>query len=181
MSDRRALLDARALDRALRRLAMQIVEGAEGALGDLALVGVRTRGVPIARRLAAFIAEQEGSAVPVGELDITLYRDDVLTGDGTPEVRPTLLPFDVAGRHVVLVDDVLFTGRTVRAAIDALLDWGRPTAIRLAVLVDRGHRELPIHADYTGCTVQTRLTESVAVRLAGLDPEGDCAWVRSVG
>lgn len=177
MVARRDLLDARALDRALRRLAMQIVEEA-GALADLALVGVRTRGVPIARRLSAHVEALEGVVVPVGELDITLYRDDVLIGGGTPEVRPTVLPFDVTGRHVVLVDDVLFTGRTVRAAIDALLDWGRPTAIRLAVLVDRGHRELPIHADYAGITVQTHLTESVAVRLAELDAEGDCVFVR---
>lgn len=179
MSDRRALLDAKAFDRALRRLAMQIVEGA-GALSDLALVGVRTRGVPIAQRLSAHIQQLEGAEVPVGELDITLYRDDVLIGGGTPEVKPTVLPFDVAGRHVVLVDDVLFTGRTVRAAIDALLDWGRPTAIRLAVLVDRGHRELPIHADYAGCVVQTQLTESVAVRIAEHDAEGDCAYVRAL-
>ncbi|MEZ4464118.1 MAG: bifunctional pyr operon transcriptional regulator/uracil phosphoribosyltransferase PyrR [bacterium] len=165
MADR-TLLDERAVDRALRRLALQILEAAPDPAG-LALVGVRTRGVPLARRLAATIATQEGLSVPVGELDIALYRDDVLTAH--PEVRPTVLPFEVEGRHIVLVDDVLFTGRTVRAALDALMAWGRPRVVRLAVLVDRGHRELPLHADFVGLAVDTTLAESVAVRLAETD------------
>ena len=165
---RRELFDARALERALRRLAMQIVEGA-GPLDDLALVGVRTRGVPIAQRLAAHIDAQEGVKVPVGELDITLYRDDVLIGGGTPEVKPTRLPFDVAGRHVVLVDDVLFTGRTIRAALDAICDFGRPRSIQLAVMVDRGHRELPIRPDFVGKNLPTRRDEVVDVHITGVD------------
>lgn len=179
----RALLDAQGVDRALRRMALQIVEGVSasrggsGNLGDLALVGVRTRGVPLARRICTYIAAAEGIRVPVGELDITLYRDDVLDGPATPEVRPTVLPFQVAGRHIVLVDDVLFTGRTVRSALDALMDWGRPKAIRLAVLIDRGHRELPLHADYVGAVERTRHDETVAVRLTECDAEGDMAYI----
>jgi pyrimidine operon attenuation protein/uracil phosphoribosyltransferase len=176
----RVVLDAQGVDRALRRMALQIVEGVGAgsvSLADLALVGVRTRGVPLARRISAHIADIEGIEVPVGELDITLYRDDVLDGPATPEVRPTLLPFEVAGRHIVLVDDVLFTGRTVRAAIDALMAWGRPKVIRLAVLIDRGHRELPLHADYVGAVERTQRDEIVAVRLSECDAEGDMAYI----
>lgn len=173
----RTVLDAQGVDRALRRVALQIVEGA-GDLSNLALVGIRTRGVPLAQRIRTHIKAAEGITVPVGELDITLYRDDVFVGAAVPEVRPTVLPFEVGGRHIVLVDDVLYTGRTVRAAIDALMDWGRPTAIRLAVLVDRGHRELPLHADYIGCVEQTRLDESVAVRLTECDADADGVIVR---
>lgn len=176
----RVVLDAQGVDRALRRMALQIIEGVSAGnakIGDLALVGVRTRGVPLARRLCAYIAANEGVQVPVGELDITLYRDDVLDGPATPEVRPTVLPFQVAGRHIVLVDDVLYTGRTVRSAIDALMDWGRPQAIRLAVLIDRGHRELPLHADYVGAVERTRQDETVAVRLVECDAEGDTAYI----
>jgi pyrimidine operon attenuation protein/uracil phosphoribosyltransferase len=164
--------------RAIRRIAHEVVEQA-GGTGGLALVGVRTRGVPLARRLAAVIAEAEGVHVPVGELDITLYRDDVFDGMAAPEVRPTHLPFEVEGRTVVLVDDVLFTGRTVRAALDALMDWGRPKRICLAVLVDRGHRELPIHADFVGATVETTRDESIAVRLSETDDDADAVVLRS--
>lgn len=177
----RIVLDAQGVDRALRRMALQIVEGvgagSSSSLSDLALVGVRTRGVPLARRISAHIADLEGIEVPVGELDITLYRDDVLDGPATPEVRPTVLPFQVAGRHIVLVDDVLYTGRTVRAAIDALMDWGRPKVIRLAVLIDRGHRELPLHADYVGAVERTQRDEIVAVRLSECDAEADIAYI----
>lgn len=162
----RLLLDARALDRTLRRLALQILEG--DPLADLALVGVRTRGVPLAHRLAALLA-QEGLTVPVGELDIALYRDDTRSGRALPEVRPTRLPFSVDGQAIVLVDDVLFTGRTTRAALDALMAWGRPRVVRLAVLVDRGHRELPLHADHVGLAVETTRAQTVAVRLAEAD------------
>ena len=169
---RRTALDAVGMRRAVQRLGHQLVEGA-GDISTLALIGIRTRGVPLARRLAQVIAEAEGVEPPVGELDITLYRDDVFEGMAVPEVRPTVLPFDVRGRDIVLVDDVLYTGRTVRAALDALMDWGRPRCIRLAVLVDRGHRELPLHADYVGFIVSTELGESIEVRLAEIDGDDE--------
>ncbi len=166
--ERRQLLDRVDMQRSLRRIALQIIERVRTP-DSLALVGVRTRGVPLARRLQQFIVEAEGVRPPVGELDITLYRDDVFDSLAVPEVRPTLLPFDVTGRHLVLVDDVLFTGRTTRAALDALMDWGRPRTVQLAVLVDRGHRELPLHADYVGVSVETAADESVQVRVAEVD------------
>lgn len=166
--DRREVMDATAMRRAIRRVAHEIVERVPD-LDHLGLVGVRTRGVPLARRLAGYIREAEGTEPPVGELDITLYRDDVFEGFAIPQVRPTHLPFEVRKRHIVLVDDVLFTGRTVRAALDAVMDWGRPQAILLAVLVDRGHRELPLHADFVGAQVSTRADESVKVSLAEVD------------
>lgn len=167
---RREVLDARDMRRAVRRIGHQLVEGVDD-LSTLALVGVRTRGVPLAKRLQAIIAEAEGVTPPVGELDITLYRDDVFDGPDLPVVRPTVLPFEVQGRHVVLVDDVLFTGRTTRAALDALMDYGRPRCIRLAVLVDRGHRELPLHADAVGIAVETERSDTVDVRLDEIDGE----------
>ena len=160
MTPKSVVLDETGVRRAVRRLGHQLVEGG-GDLSELALVGIRTRGVPLARRLQSVINEAEGVDVPVGELDITLYRDDVLTGLGTPEVRTTLLPFEIANRRVVLVDDVLYTGRTVRAALDAVMDWGRPRSIQLAVLVDRGHRELPVQADFIGLNLETSAGESV--------------------
>ncbi len=175
--ERRVLMDETAVRRAIRRIGHQIVEDT-GDLSRLALVGVRTRGVPLARRLQQIVAEAEGVEPPVGELDITLYRDDVFEGMALPEVRPTVLPFEVEKRHVVLVDDVLYTGRTVRSALGALMDWGRPSCIRLAVLVDRGHRELPVRADFTGHTVDTSRAESVAVRLREIDGE-DLVVLRS--
>lgn len=168
LTERRQVQDAREVERAIRRIGHQLVEGM-GDLGDLVLIGVRTRGVPLARRIAAVIAAAEGVAPPIGELDITLYRDDVFSADSLPIVRPTVLPFELSGRHVVLVDDVLYTGRTTRAALDALMDYGRPRRIRLAVLVDRGHRELPVQADLIGATIDTTPDETVAVRLAETD------------
>jgi pyrimidine operon attenuation protein/uracil phosphoribosyltransferase len=135
----------------------------------LALLGIRTRGVPLARRIAQRIKEFEGSTVPVGELDITLYRDDLSAKQDQPIVRPTELSFSVRGKKIVLIDDVLFTGRTVRAAMDAVIDLGRPRTIQLAVLVDRGHRELPIRADYVGKNVPTALSEQISVRLTEVD------------
>lgn len=168
--ERRVVMDATAVRRAVRRIAHQVVEEVDD-LSTLALVGVRTLGVPLAHRIAAHVAEAEGFEAPVGELDITLYRDDVFEGLANPEVRPTHLPFDVNGRHIVLVDDVLYTGRTVRAALEALMDWGRPRRIRFAALVDRGHRELPIRADYVGQSVETGRDESVKVHLTELDDE----------
>lgn len=173
LSQKRRVLDARAVERAIRRMGHELVEdlGQHGDLSALVLIGVRTRGVPLARRLAAVIADAEGIAPPLGELDITLYRDDVFDGLDLPVVRPTVLPFEIQGRHVVLVDDVLYTGRTTRAALDALMDYGRPARIRLAVLVDRGHRELPLHADVIGARVDTQRDESIAVRLTETDGE----------
>ncbi len=162
------VMDADDLRRALTRIAHEIVEKNRGA-ADLALVGIQSKGVPLARRLRALIQQFEGVEVPVGSLDITLYRDDVFR---TPHaVRATEIPFDVNDKHVVLVDEVFFTGRTIRAALDALIDLGRPAAIQLAVLVDRGHRELPIRPDYVGKNLPTSRREHVKVHLQEL--EGD--------
>ena len=164
------VLDEAALDRALHRIAHEIVEKNGGTV-DLAFVGLRTRGVTLAQRLAERVGAIEGVKPPVGALDITLYRDDLGLKAAQPVVRGTEIPFDVTGRTVILVDDVLFTGRTIRAALDAIMDLGRPTAIRLAVLVDRGHRELPIRPDYVGKNLPTSRRESVAVRLKEHDGE----------
>jgi pyrimidine operon attenuation protein / uracil phosphoribosyltransferase len=163
----RRLLDADDLARMVRRLAHEVIEGNGGA-ADLVLLGVRTRGVPIARRLAAAIHTIEGVEVPVGELDVTLYRDDLALRAPMP-IGPTEVPVDVEGRTVVLVDDVLYTGRTVRAALDATSALGRPSRIRLVCLVDRGHRELPVRADHVGKNIPTSADESVIVRLSETD------------
>ncbi|MBR7742124.1 bifunctional pyr operon transcriptional regulator/uracil phosphoribosyltransferase PyrR [Phycicoccus sp. BSK3Z-2] len=154
--------------RALRRIAHEVVEHNKGA-DDLVLLGVPTRGVELARRLAALLLDMEGATVPVGELDITMFRDD-LRSQPTRAPMPTRIPSEgVDDRVVVLVDDVLYSGRTIRAALDALADLGRPRAVRLAVLVDRGHRELPIRADHVGKNLPTSHTERVMVRLDGVD------------
>ena len=163
------VLDEAALDRALTRIAHEILEKNGGA-ADLAFVGLRTRGVTLAQRLRAKIAQIDGATLPVGTLDITLYRD-ALGSRGTPVIRGTDIPFSIKGTTVVLVDDVLFTGRTIRAALDALIDLGRPKAIQLAILIDRGHRELPIRPDYVGKNLPTSRRESVAVRLREHDGE----------
>jgi pyrimidine operon attenuation protein / uracil phosphoribosyltransferase len=162
------ILSGAELARVVDRVAHQILEKTEGAL-DTVLLGIPTRGVPLALRLANRIHAFEGVAVPTGALDITLYRDD-LRLRGTRAVGPTRVPAEgIDGRRVILVDDVLFSGRTVRAALDALGDLGRPRAVQLAVLVDRGHRELPIRADYVGKNIPTALTETVRVLLAETD------------
>ena len=166
----RRLLDARQMDRVMRRMAGEILERNHGA-GDLILVGIRTRGVPLAEALADEIGRLEGVEVPRGILDITLYRDDLSVIGPQPIVRPTSLQEPIDDKVVVLCDDVLFTGRTVRAALDALIDYGRPKAVRLAVLVDRGHRELPIRADFIGKNVPTRSDDSVRVALTEVDGE----------
>jgi pyrimidine operon attenuation protein / uracil phosphoribosyltransferase len=162
--EKQVVMDRRAIDRALRRIADEIAER-NGGLEGVCLVGIRTRGVDVARRIRKMLEESEKHEVPMGELDITLYRDDALGSLRMPEVRPTKMPFDVEGKVIVLVDDVLYTGRTVRAAIDAIMDFGRPRKIQLAVLVDRGHRELPIRADFAGRSVETTHGQSVRLHL----------------
>ena len=168
------LMDEAAVNRALTRIAHEILERNGGCEG-LCLVGIRRRGEPLARSIAEKITQIEGQSVPVGTLDITLYRDDLSTAgeDGMPRVNETLVPFSVTGQKVVLVDDVLFTGRTARAAIDALFQLGRPAQIQLAILIDRGHRELPIRADFVGKNVPTSRSEMIAVRVPEID--GDTA------
>ena len=165
--DSRLVLDADQIARVCARMAHQILEANRGAK-DLVLMGIPTRGVALARRLATVMDEVEGVKVPVGALDVTMYRDD-LRRQPTRAVGHTHLPVEVDGSTVVLIDDVLYTGRTVRAALDALGDLGRPRAVQLAVLVDRGHRELPIHADHVGTYIPTRTGEHVGVRLAEID------------
>jgi len=164
------VMDADRISRALTRIAHEIVERNRG-VSDVALVGVRSRGVPIARRLARALTDITGDDVPTGALDITLYRDDLMGhAAGTqPIVRKTEIPFSIDDRTIILADDVLYTGRTTRAALDALIDFGRPRAIQLIVLVDRGHRELPIKADYVGKNVPTSRQQQVHVRLQEID------------
>jgi pyrimidine operon attenuation protein/uracil phosphoribosyltransferase len=163
-------MDADRMARALVRMAHEIVERNRG-VDELGFIGVRLRGVPLARRLARTLFEITGEEVPTGALDITLYRDDLMRQPVGPQplVRRTEIPFSIDDRKLLLVDDVLYTGRTVRAALDALIDFGRPKAIQLAVLIDRGHRELPIRADYVGKNIPTAPRESVQVRLQETD------------
>ena len=164
------VMDADRMSRALTRIAHEILERNRG-LDEIALVGIRTRGVPIAKRLARALKEINGDEVPTGALDITLYRDDLMRNPVGPQpvVRRTEIPFSIDDRKILLVDDVLYTGRTIRAALDALIDFGRPKMIQLIVLVDRGHRELPIKADYIGKSLPTSPDESVQVRLQETD------------
>jgi pyrimidine operon attenuation protein/uracil phosphoribosyltransferase len=172
-------MDADRISRALTRIAHEIVERNRG-VDDVALVGVRSRGVPLARRLARALQDITGDQVPTGALDITLYRDDLMRHavGPQPQVRRTEIPFSIDDRMIILVDDVLYTGRTTRAALDALIDFGRPRAIQLVALVDRGHRELPIKADYVGKNIPTSRHESVQVRLHEIDG-GDEVLVQS--
>jgi pyrimidine operon attenuation protein / uracil phosphoribosyltransferase len=162
------VLDARAVERALKRMAVEIVEINKGT-DNLIVVGIQRRGVQLADRIVKMIEGGEGAVVPQGSLDITLYRDDLQTVGPRPVVGPTYLPWDLDGKHVVIVDDVLYTGRTVRAALDELADFGRPASISLAVLIDRGGRELPIHADVVGKKVTVEAGERVDVMVAELD------------
>jgi pyrimidine operon attenuation protein/uracil phosphoribosyltransferase len=162
------ILNSEDIRRALVRIAHEIAERNEG-VHDILLIGLRRRGVPLSERIAASLADFEGQQVPLGQLDVTLYRDDLNLRGTAPVVRKTTLPMDITERTVVLVDDVLYTGRTVRAALDALADFGRPARTQLAVLVDRGHRELPIRADFVGKNVPTSRHERVKVRLAEID------------
>jgi pyrimidine operon attenuation protein/uracil phosphoribosyltransferase len=163
-------MDADRISRALTRIAHEIIERNRG-VADVALVGVRSRGVPLARRIAQSLKDITGDDVGTGALDITLYRDDLMRHQVGPQplVRRTEIPFSIDDRMIILVDDVLYTGRTTRAALDAVIDFGRPKAIQLVVLVDRGHRELPIKADYVGKNIPTAKRESVQVRLLEID------------
>ena len=168
MNVKKRLLDAPRMHRAIRRMAIEVVERNRG-IDDLIIVGIRSRGVPIGERMAKEISEMEGAQVPFGILDITLYRDDLTTIAPQPVVKPTKLPEPIDDKIVVLVDDVLYTGRTVRAALDALIDFGRPKAVQLAVLIDRGHRELPVEASFIGRKVQTTDIEIIEVKLTEID------------
>lgn len=168
LTEKAEIMDAEAIRRSLIRIAHEIVEKNKG-LADVVLIGVQRRGVPMAERLAKFLAEIENQEVPVGELDITLYRDDLTLKSDQPIVGKTHIPFDISGKKVILVDDVLYTGRTVRAALDALMDLGRPKSIEVVVMIDRGHRELPIRADYVGKNVPTSSKEVIHVKLVEVD------------
>ena len=162
------IMDSEAIRMALVRIAHEIIEKNKG-VEDVVIVGIRTRGVPLAQRIAAEINAIENCEMTVGMLDITLYRDDLSTLGYNPVVHGTDINFDLSGKHVVLVDDVLYTGRTIRAALDAVIDMGRPKTIQLAVLVDRGHKELPIRADYVGKNVPTSQKETIEVVLNEID------------
>ncbi|HHV82361.1 MAG TPA: bifunctional pyr operon transcriptional regulator/uracil phosphoribosyltransferase PyrR [Tepidanaerobacter syntrophicus] len=170
MEEKARIMDEKAIDRTLIRISHEIIEKNKG-VEDLALVGIRRRGVPLARRLAKYISSIEGVEVPVGILDITLYRDDLSSLTLQPVVRKTEINFNIADKNIILVDDVIYTGRTIRAALDALADLGRAKSIQLAVLIDRGHRELPIRPDYVGKNVPTSNDEIVEVRLEEIDGE----------
>ena len=171
MSDVTVLLNAGAIQRALVRIAHEIAERNEAA-ADVVVVGIQRGGVPLAERLASLLAEIWRQPVPIGRLDVSMHRDD-LDHRAAPDVHPTVIPFDVTGKTVVLVDDVLFSGRTIRAAMDTLNDFGRPRRIQLAVLIDRGHRELPIKADFVGKNQPTALSEKVHVRIGQASAEDE--------
>jgi pyrimidine operon attenuation protein/uracil phosphoribosyltransferase len=171
MPEATVILDAVAMQRALARIAHEIAERNEVS-ADVVLVGIPTGGVPLARRLGSLLSEIWKQPVPVGTLDVSMHRDD-LDQRAAPKIHPTVIPFDITGKTVVLVDDVLFSGRTIRAAMDALNDFGRPRRIQLAVLVDRGHRELPIKADFVGKNTPTALDEKISLRLVEADAPRD--------
>ncbi|MDD3906053.1 MAG: bifunctional pyr operon transcriptional regulator/uracil phosphoribosyltransferase PyrR [Candidatus Omnitrophica bacterium] len=168
LKEKSKILDKDAIDRVLERIAHEIVEN-DKSVGRIAIIGIKNRGAYLGGRLAAKVEKIALTKIPVGALDITLYRDDLTEVSAQPVVHATEIDFDIAGKKIILVDDVLYTGRTIRCALDALIDFGRPGQIQLAVLIDRGHRELPIRADYVGKNVPTSLKETVAVRLSETD------------
>ena len=170
MKQKAQLMDDKAIGRAITRISHEIIERNKG-IEDIVLVGVKTRGVPIANRICKKIEQIEGTKISTGQIDITLYRDDLSQVDKDPVLNGSNIDFDINNKIVVLVDDVLYTGRTVRSALDAIMDIGRPKSIQLPVLVDRGHRELPIRADYVGKNVPTSKTEIIAVNLSEIDSE----------
>jgi len=176
MKEKAKILDVESLNRSLMRIAHEILEKNKGT-AELCLIGIRNRGVFLAQRLAECIKKIEGQDVPVGALDITLYRDDLTMISQQPVVHKTEISFDIDDKFVILVDDVLYTGRTIRAALDALIDFGRPKAIQLAVLVDRGHRELPVRADFVGKNIPTAQNETVEVRLKETDGKDEVVIV----
>ncbi len=177
MGEIKQVLDAVEIDRILKRMAYEILEAHKQA-ENTALIGIHTRGVFLARRLHAHILAFSGADLMLGEMDITLYRDDWTQLSAQPVVQTTQIPFSVDGRQIILVDDVLFTGRTIRAAMDALIDFGRPARIELAVLIDRGHRELPIQSNYTGYNVRTRTSELINVLLQESDGQDRVVLVK---
>jgi pyrimidine operon attenuation protein / uracil phosphoribosyltransferase len=170
------LMDSESIRRAIQRIAHEILEKNKGT-NDLCIIGIRTRGAVLAQRISQAIKQIEGEEVPVGILDITLYRDDLTLVDNQPVVRETQIAFDISDKKIILVDDVLFTGRTIRAALDAIIDFGRPASIQLAVLIDRGHRELPIRADFVGKNIPTAIDEDVKVVLTESDQAQDVVIV----
>jgi len=172
------IMDAKGLDRTIARLAHEIVENNRG-IENLVILGLRTRGLPIAERLNNKIEKIEGQKLPLGVLDVTMYRDDVFKKIKQPKVQTTEIKFVIDGKKVVIVDDVLYTGRTSRAALDAVTDFGRPTAIQLAVLVDRGHRQMPIRADYVGKNIPTSYGEEIRVKLKEIDKEDGVYLVKT--
>jgi len=178
---KQCVIDAEGLARTLRRLAYEVIERNRG-IENLVVVGIRTRGAPLAERLAKILSEIEGGShkIPVGILDISLYRDDFRTSRKTPQVRATEIPFDIHDRNVLLVDDVLFTGRTSRAAIDAILDFGRPARIQLAILIDRGLREMPIQGDFVGKKIVTSPGEEIRVRVREVDGTDEVVLVEEL-
>ncbi len=173
----KVILDQEDIRRAITRIAHEIVERNHGCDGII-LMGVHTRGVPLAKRIAASIKEFEHTEVPVGDLDISLHRDDLPSFEVQPFLRPTNIPADIEGKRIVLVDDVLYTGRSIRAAMDALIDHGRPRSIQLVVLIDRGHREIPVHADFVGKNMPTSRDEEIEVRLKEIDGKDEVAIVK---
>ena len=170
------ILDETQIHRSIMRISHEILEKNGGA-DNIAVVGIRTRGEPLSKRIVSKLTDIEGAEIPIGVVDITLYRDDLTNSAEQPLVRGTTLPFNVDKKNIILVDDVLFTGRTIRAALDAIIDFGRPRSVQLAVLVDRGHRELPIRPDYVGKSIPTSRAELVEVCLTEVDEE-DAVYVR---
>lgn len=177
MKDKAKILDAESIERTLMRIAHEILEKNKGTQ-DMCIVGIRTRGAVLAQRLNQCIAKIEGQGLPMGVLDITLYRDDLTLVASSPVVHQTEIAFDITGKKVLLVDDVLYTGRTIRAALDALMDFGRPKGIQLVVLVDRGHREMPIRADFVGKNIPTAQNEAVEVHLEEVDGKEEVVIVQ---
>jgi pyrimidine operon attenuation protein/uracil phosphoribosyltransferase len=175
MVQKAQLMDEKAIQRAITRISHEIIEKNKG-VENVVLVGIKTRGIPLAKRIAKKIEEIEGAKLNTGEVDITLYRDDLKKINTDPVINGTNINFDINQKTVILIDDVLFTGRTVRSALDAIMDVGRPNSIQLAVIVDRGHRELPIRADYVGKNVPTSKDEIISVKLAEIDNE-DCVTI----
>jgi pyrimidine operon attenuation protein / uracil phosphoribosyltransferase len=180
MKEKAKIMDQEAIGRALMRIAHEILEKNKGTQ-DLCLVGIRNRGVYLANRLAECINKIENKQIPVGILDITLYRDDLTLIAARPVVHKTEIDFDIGGKNVILVDDVLFSGRTIRSALDALIDLGRPKTIQLAVLIDRGHRELPVRPDYVGKNIPTATNEMVQVRMAEVDGKDEVVILEKNG